>query len=266
MAAQNIRYREITITPYTHIEYMDKGLKIEEILEGLEAGRKQAQEEFGVEIRWVFDVPRNLSFPKRDGKAYDPEPAKLNLDYALKGRDFGVVGYGLGGYEVNAPPEPFAHAFVQAREHGLLSVPHAGETEGPASVWGSVRDLKADRIGHGVRAWDDPELVSYLKENQIPLEINPTSNICLHVYEEYADHPFRKLDESGVIVTVNSDDPPLFNTALTREYIVLAQDFGYDQVELARIGRNAFVHAGVEEDVKKSLLEEFDGWVEENLA
>ena len=266
MAAQNIRYREITFTPFTHTQYMDKGLKIEEILEGLEAGRRQAKEEFGVEIRWVFDIPRNLSFPKRDGREYDPEPARLTLEYAIKGKDQGVVAYGLGGYEVNAPPEPFAHAFVEAKERGLLSVPHAGETEGPASVWGSVNDLKADRIGHGVRAWDDPDLVNYLKENQIPLEINPTSNICLHVYEEYEGHPFRKLDESGVIVTVNSDDPPLFNTTLSQEYLVLAQDFGYDQQELARIGRNAFVHAGVEADIKRTLLEEFDGWVEENIA
>jgi aminodeoxyfutalosine deaminase len=172
----------------------------------------------------------------------------------------------LGGYEVNAPPEPFAHAFVKAKEHGLLSVPHAGETEGPAWVWGSVKDLKADRIGHGVRAWDDPKLVEYLKENQITLEINPTSNICLHVYEEYREHPFRKLDESGVIVTVNSDDPPLFNTTLTQEYQVLAQDFGYNYKGLARIARNAFVHAGVENGLKESLLNEFDDWVHGNIA
>ena len=97
-----------------------------------------------------------------------------------------------------APPEPFAHAFREAKQAGLLSVPHAGETEGAASVWGAVRELQADRIGHGVRAIEDPRLLDVLKERQIPLEINPTSNQCLHVYD-LTEHPFRQLDEMGLL-------------------------------------------------------------------
>lgn len=258
MAAQNIRYRECTITPFTHTDFQDKGMTIDDILAGLTAGRARAQQEFGVEMRWVFDVPRNLSFDA-DGR-YNPYPADRTLEFALNGREQGVVGFGLGGYEVGAPPEPFAHAFTAAKKAGLLSVPHAGETEGPDSVWGAVRDLQADRIGHGVRAIEDPALLELLKEQQIPLEINPTSNQCLHVYD-LAQHPFRALDEMGLLVTVNSDDPPLFNASLRQEYQILADHFGYQASDLIRIARNAFAVAGAEPAVKTRLLAEFDEWV-----
>jgi adenosine deaminase len=262
MAAQNIRYRELTFTAYSHTDFLDKGLVIEEIMAGLEDGRSRAKRDFGVEMRWVFDIPRNLSFPNRDGLVYDPRPANKTLAYAIAGLDHGVVGFGLGGYEVGTPPEAYAHAFNEAKAAGLLSVPHAGETVGPDSIWGSLRDLQADRIGHGVRSIEDPALLDYLKEKQIPLEINPTSNECLHVYPSLAEHPFRKLDELGLLVTVNSDDPPLFNTNLVQEYEVLATQFGYDETNLARIARNAFTCAGVENDIKRPLLVEFDSWLE----
>lgn len=261
MAAQNIRYREVTFTPYTHTDFQAK-LPIEGVLEGLENGRSRAQRDFGIQMRWVFDIPRNLSFPGRDGHTYDPRPAEKTLAYALQGRDFGVVGIGLGGNEVDAPPEPFAHAFARAKAEGLLSLPHAGEMVGPESVWGALRDLRADRIGHGVRASEDHDLLDYLRERQIPLEINPTSNACLGIYPDLADHPFRHLDEIGLLVTVNSDDPPLFNTNLLQEYAVLAERFDYDLAGLTRIARNAFAVSGLEAAEKARLLMEFDKWVE----
>jgi adenosine deaminase len=258
MAAQNIRYRECTITPYTHTDFLDKGLTIHDILAGLNTGQERAKQELGVEMRWVFDVPRNLSFKGEDGR-YSSIPADRTLEFALHGRAQGVVGFGLGGYEVGAPPEPFAHAFHEAKKAGLLSLPHAGETEGAASVWGAVRELQADRIGHGVRAIEDPTLLTLLKEQQIPLEINPTSNQCLHVYP-LAAHPFRQLDEMGLLVTLNSDDPPLFNTSLCQEYEIAVREFGYKKADLLRIARNAFVVAGLETEVKTDLLVDFDQW------
>ncbi|MBK8900458.1 MAG: adenosine deaminase [Anaerolineaceae bacterium] len=260
MAAQNIRYRELTVTPYTHTDYQDKGLTFAELFRGLEDGRAQAKKAFGVEMRWVFDVPRNLSF---DGNGrYDPAVAEKTLEFALEGQAAGsVVGFGLGGNEVGAPPEPFAHAFAKAKAYGLLSVPHAGETMGPESVWGSLTALQADRIGHGVRAIEDPSLLATLKVRQIPLEINPTSNACLKVFGSLAAHPFRLLDDRGLLVTVNSDDPPLFNTTLVQEYELLAREFGYEAASLVRVARNAFVAAGVEQPVKDQLLQEFDAWV-----
>ncbi len=179
-------------------------------------------------MRWVFDIPRNTSFKPwhksskvrgvkrvvdaqlrrlglRTKEYYNAYPAERTLAYALAGQDKGVVGFGLGGYEVGAPPEPFAQVFRTAKAAGLLSVPHAGETVGPASIWGAVTTLHADRIGHGVRAIEDEKLLALLKERQIPLELNPTSNICPHVYPNLADHPFPELDRMGLLVTVNSE-------------------------------------------------------------
>jgi len=263
MAEQNIRYRELTFTPFTHTDVQDKGLTIDHLLAGLEAGRQQARADFGVEMRWVFDIPRQVNFPdgyqSHYGERYDPYPSERTLEYALAGRDQGVVGFGLGGYEVGAPPQPFAHAFAAAREAGLLSVPHAGETMGPSSVWGAVHDLHADRIGHGVRAMEDPLLLTLLRERQIPLEINPTSNVCLHIYRRAAEHPFPHLDRMGLFLTVNSDDPPLFNTTLEQEFALLAVEFGYGRADLARIARNAFTVSGLEPARKAELLAEFDG-------
>src|SRR5690606_2545671 len=223
-------YRELTVTTYTHTHHQqDKQLGIDAILRGLADGRAQAKRDFGVEMRWVFDIPRNLGF-LADGR-YDPTCATICLEHAILGQEVGVIGFGLGGNEQGTPPEPYAHAFRQAKEAGLLSVPHASEMAGPASIWGCLRDLQADRIGHGVRAIEDPTLLAYLKERQIPLEVNPVSNICLHVYPSLADHPFQKLDQLGLHLTINSDDPPLFNTDLLNEYRQLAHTFGYGRAD-----------------------------------
>jgi adenosine deaminase len=258
MARQNIRYREATFTPYTHVVYQDKGLTIEDVISGLERGRQQAKEEFGVEIRWVFDIYRNLPYQISGDGSFHPKPAEMTLEFALAGVDYGVVGLGLGGFEPGAPPEDFEDVFTEAKLNGLLSLPHAGETEGPASVWGSVRELQADRIGHGVRSIEDPTLLQHLVDYQIPLEVNPTSNLQLHVYETIEEHPFKKLDEMGIPVTINSDDPPLFNSNLSEEYLLVAEAFDYEPEDLVRLARRAFTAAGVEVPVKEKLLAEFD--------
>lgn len=262
MAAQNILYRECTVTTYTHTHSQNK-MTIDEILRGLENGRKRAQQDFGVEMRWVFDIPRNLGFSENGD--YFAQCGEIALEQAILGKDIGVIGFGLGGNEVGAPPKPFADVFIKAKEAGLLSVPHAGETTGAQGVWDCLQDLQADRIGHGVRAIEDPNLLAYLKESQTPLEINPTSNQCLHIFPDIALHPFAQLDEMGLFVTVNSDDPPLFNTNLNQEFAVLATQFQYDKVNLARIARNAFTVIGAETAVKNQLLAKFDTWQQQNL-
>ena len=262
MAKQNILYREATITPHTHVDYLKKGLSIEDVLGGLEEGRQKVKKDFGVEIRWVFDIYRNLAFMMNEDGSYNPEPAEKTLEYVIAGKDYGVVGIGIGGDEKGAPPEPFQHAFVAAKQAGFLSVPHAGETMGPESIWGSVRELQADRIGHGVRAIEDPELMDYLKEHHITLEVNPTSNICLHVYESMAEHPFKKLADYGIPVTINTDDPPLFNTTLSEEYALVAESFGYSKSEIAGFARNAFLAVGADLETKQKMLETFDTAVE----
>ena len=258
MAAQNILYREATFTPYTHIDHQDKGLRIEDILAGLEEGRQRAKQEFGVEIRWVFDIYRNLSFMINSDGSYHPKPAEKTLAYAQAGQDFGVVGFGIGGNEVGAPASAFRESFIEAKLSGLLSFPHAGETMGPDSVWGAVHDLQADRIGHGVRAIEDHELMEYLRDHHIPLEINPTSNLHLHIYPDIHAHPFKQLDEFGIPVTINSDDPPLFNTSLNKEYMLIAQAFDYSPADLVRLARNAFLAAGADLHTKEMLLKKFE--------
>ncbi|MBN2044732.1 MAG: adenosine deaminase [Anaerolineales bacterium] len=261
MYRQNILYRETTFTPHTHIDYQHKGLTIQDILSGLDQGRQQAHQDFGVEIRWVFDIYRNLAFINSPNSEYNPEPAEKTLLYAQAGLGHGVVGFGIGGNEVGAPSAPFQETFLQAKQSGLLSVPHAGETMGAESVWEAVRVLQADRIGHGVRSIEDPELIEYLRDYHITLEVNPTSNLCLHVYDSIKNHPFQRLDQAGILVTINTDDPPLFNTTLLDEYALIADAFGYGKQDLARFTRNAFLATGADLETKQSLLENFDSQV-----
>ena len=253
MARQHILYAEVTFTPFTHL-WQDKGLQAEDLIAGLETGRSRAAAEFGVDMAWVLDIPRNLSFKDGVYTGYASDPT---VDMALAWRDQGVVALGLGGNEVGAPPEPFAHAFDRARAGGLHSLPHAGETVGPESVWGALRSLGAERIGHGVRSIEDPSLVAYLVEHQTPLEINPTSNLRLGVYPDYQAHPLRRLWEAGAYVTVNSDDPPLFNTTLNDEYTVLIDHFGFDAADLERITLNALRASCLPAERKTALEAEF---------
>ena len=266
MKRQNIRYAEATFTPFTHI-WQDKGLTSDDLIEGLDAGRRRAAEDFDVEIAWVMDIPRNLSFADGNYSGFASDPT---VEMALVWQDRGVVALGLGGNEVGAPPEPFAHAFETARAGGLHSVPHAGEMAGPESVWGAIRALGAERIGHGVRSIEDLDLVDYLIEQQIPLEVNPTSNLCLGVYPTYEAHPLRRLWDAGAYVTVNSDDPPLFNTSLNQEYRVLIDHFGFDADMLEQITLNAlrasFLPAAKKDAMERALLADFVNLREEHLV
>ncbi len=258
MAEQNIWYREATVTPYAHTHYLGKGLDFDAVMSGLERGRQQARQEFGVEIRWVFDIPRNRAFPEG---GYDPAPAEQTLAYALAGKPYGVVGLGLGGNEATAPPHPFADVFIAAREAGLLSLPHAGEHGGPDSIWGAIDELHADRIGHGVRAVEDPALMTAIRERRIPLEVSVSSNVCLGVFASASDHPFPLLEREGIVVTVNSDDPPLFNTTLCQEYAILVEAFGFGHADLGRLARTGFEVCGAEPALRTALVSRFDAWV-----
>lgn len=220
MARQNVRYAEVTFSPSTHV-WM--GRPWEMVFGGITRGRERAEAEFDIRIRWIFDIVRGVS---------DPSTLMPKADFAtgvaIDGKRDGVVALGLGGMEAGAPPEPFAPQFARARAAGLHSVPHAGEHAGPESIWGAIRSLGAERIAHGVRAIEDPALVTYLAERRIALDVCPTSNLCLGVYPDLAVHPLRRLREAGVILTINSDDPPLFNTTLNDEVVLLADAFGFD--------------------------------------
>jgi adenosine deaminase len=159
---------------------------------------------------------------------------------AIDGRWDGVVALGLAGTEAGYPPEPFEPWFDRARAAGLHSAPHAGETAGPESIWGALKALGAERLGHGVRAIEDPALVAYLVQHQITLEVCPTSNVLLGIYPSLAEHPLAKLHAAGVRVTVNTDTPALFGTTLAQEAALLITDFGLSEAATRRILRTAF--------------------------
>lgn len=220
MARQHTHYAEVTFSPSTQYS---RGIPQDAWFGGLTRGRERAQADFGVEIAWVFDIVRYLS----DTSQVHPL-ADYTTSVAIEGMRDGVIALGLGGLEAGHPPEPFAPYFARARAAGLHSAPHSGETAGPASIWGAIHTLRAERIGHGVRAIEDPALVRYLADEHLPLEVNPTSNLRLGIYPSLAEHPLRRLREAGVTIAVGSDDPPLFNTTLNDEVALLDEPFAFD--------------------------------------
>ncbi len=245
MARQHVRYAEVTFSPSTNWVF---GVPQGVWWPGLIAGRARARAEFGVEISWVFNIVRSWTDESRTVPTAD-----YTTSVAIEGMADGVVALGLGGSEVGRPPERFAPWFARARAAGLHSDPHAGETAGPESVWGAIRALGAERIGHGVRAIEDPALVDYLAEHQIALEISPTSNVRLGVYPDYAAHPLPRLRAAGVPITVNSDDPPLFNTTLNDEVALLADPFGLSIEAIDDVLLNGVRHSFLPPDRKAAL-------------
>ncbi|RZQ59865.1 adenosine deaminase [Amycolatopsis suaedae] len=226
LAAQNARYAEVTVTPYNH--RLD-GMPGDELLTGLATGRARAAAEHGVELAWCFDIPGEKGV----------EAGRETLVFALRERPDGLVSFGLGGPEVGVGRAQFEPFFTAAREAGLHSVPHAGETTGPATVWSALHDLGAERIGHGTSSAADPALLAYLAEHRVPLEVCPTSNVRTQQVESLAAHPLRRLLDHGVAVTLNTDDPPMFGATLNGEYLAAAEILGLRGVELANLARTA---------------------------
>ncbi|EFH81826.1 adenosine deaminase [Ktedonobacter racemifer] len=251
MAQQNVRYAEATFSPCTHAFTL--GVPFDIYFAGLTRGRERARQDFGVEINWVFDIVRNMC-----NKPGVSERADYTVKVAKEGMRDGVVALGLGGNEVGHPPEWFERWFDEARAAGLHSDPHAGEIAGPESVWGAVKVLGAERIGHGVRSAEDESLLTYLAEHQIPLEVNPTSNICLGVYPDYAHHPLLKLMDAGIPVTVNTDDPPLFNTTLNHEIGLLHSAFQLEVATINTLLLNGIRYSFLPTERKATLLAEFE--------
>ncbi|MDX2139120.1 MAG: adenosine deaminase [Chloroflexota bacterium] len=226
-AAQNILYTEATYTAYTHLH--QKGLSFADQLAAINRARAWGESALGVQMNLIVDIAREVS----------PEEGLLTADMVIESYGNGVVALGLGGYEVGHPPEKHAASFAKVQAAGVPCVLHAGETAGPESIWGALRAGYSQRIGHGVRCLEDEALVAHLREKQIPLEVCPTSNVCLGVVPSLADHPIQKLLDAGLYVTVNSDDPPMFNTTLTQEFETCTKTFGWDVQLLERLTMNA---------------------------
>ncbi|MET0952127.1 MAG: adenosine deaminase [Aeromicrobium sp.] len=248
LTAQNVRYAELTLTPYTSIA---RGIAAEAYCETVEDARRAAEADLGIALRWCFDIPGESGLPAAD----------VTLDTALRLRPDGLVSFGLGGPEIGVPRPQFAPHFQQAIAAGLRSVPHAGESTGPQSIWDSVTLLGAERIGHGIAAAQDPALMAHLAEHQITLEVCPTSNVCTRSVPSLAEHPLPVLVAAGVPVTINSDDPPMFSTTLTQEYEVARELLSLDDAGLAELSRVAVRASFADDAVKRDLLAEIDAYV-----
>ena len=245
---QALRYAELTCTPYTSVA---AGIPIEAYTEAIEDARVAAERDFGLVLRWIYDIPGESGLPAADD----------TLRYALDHRPDALVGFGLGGPEIGVPRPQFEQHFTAARAAGLRSVPHAGETTGPETVWHALRLLGAERIGHGTSAAADPALLEHLAEHRIPLEVCPSSNIATRAVATLAEHPLRTFVEAGVVVTINSDDPPMFGTSLNREYEIAADLLDLDERGIADLARAAVDASFAPDDVRASLLAEIEEYV-----
>ncbi len=247
MARQQIRYAELTLTPFSSTR---RGIPDSAFVEAIEDARKAAESELGVVLRWCFDIP---------GEA-GPEAAEETTRIACGLQPEGLVSFGLGGPEIGVPRPQFKPYFDRARAVGLHSVPHAGETTGPGTIWDALNELGAERIGHGTSATQDPRLLAHLAEHRIPLEVCPTSNIATRAVRTLEEHPLKEMVEAGVLVTINSDDPPMFGTDLNTEYAVAARLLGLDATGLAALAKNAVEASFMDAPAKARLSAEIDAY------
>jgi adenosine deaminase len=230
LVAQNVLYVEAFCSPG---DFEQHGLTTQRTTEAI---RKGLREVSGVEVALITDLVRD----------YGPERGQVTLDTIREIRDeLGIVGIGIGGSEPRCPPEPYADVYERARAFGFRTTAHAGEACGPESVWGAIRALRVDRIGHATSAFRDPALVDYLARHGIALELCVISNLRTGAVRSIAAHPVREYFERGIPLSINTDDPKLFNNSLAEEYLALHTELGFTVAE---------IHSLIEDGVRSSWL------------
>ena len=243
LAAQNVRYAEVTISVGV---LLWKKQPVEAAFEAIACAARDAQARTGVRVNWIFDAVRQFGV----------DHVRAVLAWGKRYRDHGVLAFGIGGDEVRGPAELFPDIFREARDAGLHVTAHAGEAAGPESIRTAIELLGAERIGHGLTAWQDPELMAMLRERRVPLEVCPTSNVCTGLIARFEDHPLPRFLEAGLLVTLNSDDPGMFGTSLEREFQLAATQFALSRNQIARLCADAMRTSFLPEDQKDELLAE----------
>jgi len=244
LKAENVLHAEVYVSAGVCL-WRKQGF--DAIFAGLERGRQRGERDFGVSLLWIFDAVRQ----------FGAEKAQAVAELAVRYKDANVVGFGIGGDEQKGPPELFRDVYAYAADHGLRLTAHAGEAAGPDSVWGAL-NLRAERIGHGLSAAQDPELMEELSTRQIPVEVCLTSNVRTGCCRSLTDHPIRRYFDAGIMVTLNTDDPAMFNTSLTREYQVAQDAFGFTNEHLRELARNSFEASFLPGEKKLEFLNLFD--------
>jgi aminodeoxyfutalosine deaminase len=231
LATQGILHAEVYIS--FGIIYFWKKTEVEPFVEAIERARIRAEREFGTTVLWIIDAVRN--FGVEEAVRVFRKAAELRLKYPS------IIGIGIGGDEARGPASLFREIYAESKAAGLRLTAHAGESggpiDGPASIWAAI-NIGAERIGHGLTAIHDAELMQVLSERQIPIELNVTSNIRTGCCPTFEDHPLRAYFDSGLMITLNSDDPPMFGANLLDEYILAHDRYGFTLEQLREIAAN----------------------------
>ena len=235
--AQNIVYVEAFYSPG---DFHRHGLESGELTCAIRRGLDRVPQ---IQVQLVADLIRD----------FGPKQAAMTLAEVAEVKREGVVGIGIGGSEQEFPPEPFAGVFEQARQMGFRTSAHAGEAAGSASVWGAIRSLEVDRIGHATRAAEDDRLLDHLVDSGTPLELCPLSNVATGVISELRAHPIRRYFDRGAAVSVNTDDPAMFGNDLANELDLLADTFDFSDGELKRLVSEAVYSAWLSDEQRDRL-------------
>jgi adenine deaminase len=245
-ARQGITYREVF---FTYAYHDRRNIPWSEVVSGIAAGREKGKAQYGVDMAFIADIDRTIS----------PEDGVRLAEMAYADRDLvPIIGIGLDSQEIDYPAQRHKPAFDLAMKLGFHRVAHAGEDVGPVSVWDALDSLHVERIDHGVRSIDSPLLIERLVKTHVPLTVCPLSNIALKVYPTLADHPFKRLMDAGIFVTINSDDPPMFHSDVVDNYEAVAETFGFGPDEIQKIARNSFAGSFLDAGTKAAYLAHFD--------
>jgi aminodeoxyfutalosine deaminase len=224
-----------------------RGQPVEPIFEGMERGRERGQRDFGVSLLWIFDAVRH----------FGPEAAAEVFNLAARLRERNVVAIGIGGDEARGPAEGFRDLYRKAADNGLRLTAHAGETTGPESVWGAL-NIGAERIGHGLSAASDPELMEVMAQKQVPVEMCITSNLRTGACKELQEHPVRKFFDEGLMITLSTDDPAMFQTSLNKEFEIAQQEFSFSEEHLRELARNSIEASFLPVEKKLRFMQQID--------